>query len=222
MQKLKTDYFTSATLRAKSEKMLSELQPYRDRHSFGFIPERSALLVLDMQRYFLDKNSHAYVPSAAAITENILLMTDLFIKRELPVILTRHTDVTEGSGSMMRWWKDSIREDDLRSEVIPELSRQNTIIICKSSYDAFYGTSLDDLLRGKGITQLVITGVLTHLCCETTARSAFVRGYTVFFTIDGTATFHEGFHKASLLNLSHGFAVPVLCKEILKVTAQDL
>ena len=62
----------------------------------------------------------------------------------------------------------------------------------------------------------MIAGVLTHLCCETTARSAFVRGFKVFFTVDGTATYYEDFHRATLLNLSHGFAVPVLVDDIRK------
>jgi isochorismate hydrolase len=56
---------------------------------------------------------------------------------------------------------------------------------------------------------------MTHLCCETTARSAFVRGFEVFFTIDGTATYNQGFHLGTLVNLSHGFATPVLASEIL-------
>jgi isochorismate hydrolase len=57
---------------------------------------------------------------------------------------------------------------------------------------------------------------MTHLCCETTARSAFMRGLQVFIAVDGTATYSEAFHRASLLNLSHGFALPVLVDEILE------
>ncbi len=56
---------------------------------------------------------------------------------------------------------------------------------------------------------------MTHLCCETTARSAFVRGFEVFFTIDGTATYNKEFHFATLHNLAHGFALPILVDEIL-------
>jgi isochorismate hydrolase len=46
--------------------------------------------------------------------------------------------------------------------------------------------------------------------------SAFQRGFEVYFLVDGTATYSEQFHRATLLNLSHGFAVPVLTSEILK------
>ena len=61
---------------------------------------------------------------------------------------------------------------------------------------------------------MVVSGVMTHLCCETTARSAFVRGFEVFFLIDGTATYNKEHHLATLLNLSHGFANLVLSGEI--------
>ena len=58
--------------------------------------------------------------------------------------------------------------------------------------------------------QLVITGVATHLCCESTARSAFMRGFAVFIAIDGTATLNRELHFASLNGLAHGCAVPLL------------
>ena len=78
--------------------------------------------------------------------------------------------------------------------------------IIKNQYDAFYKTKLDQILKNIKIEQIVITGVITHLCCETTARSAFVHGYKVFFPIDGSATYNEDIHIASLINLGHGFA----------------
>ena len=88
-------------------------------------------------------------------------------------------------------------------------------LVEKSQYDAFYETELEEYLLEKGVGQVVIGGVMTHLCCETTARAAFIRGFDVFFLIDGTATYNEDFHRAALLNLAHGFARPVLCEEIL-------
>ena len=103
-------------------------------------------------------------------------------------------------------------EENPLSQITPELDAGYTIE--KTQYDAFYQTALEDLLKEKGITQVVITGVMTHLCCETTARSAFMRGFTVFFPIDGTATYNEDFHRSTLLNLSHGFAIPALIEEL--------
>ena len=93
--------------------------------------------------------------------------------------------------------------------------REGYIYIEKKQYDAFLQTLLEETLRQRKIEQIVITGVMTHLCCETTARSAFMRGFEVFFTVDGTATYNEELHRASLLTLSHGFAVPVTVDELL-------
>ncbi len=67
--------------------------------------------------------------------------------------------------------------------------------------------------------QLLITGVTTHLCCESTARSAFVRGFAVFIAIDGTATLNRELHVASLRALALGFARPVLGAELLAAMA---
>ena len=89
------------------------------------------------------------------------------------------------------------------------------MVIEKSQYDAFHQTRLEEMLLERRISQVIVCGVMTHLCCETTARSAFMRGFEVFFAIDGTATYNEAFHRATLLNLAHGFAAPVLIEEII-------
>ena len=68
--------------------------------------------------------------------------------------------------------------------------------------------------RGQQVTDVVITGVMTHLCCETTARSAFVRGYRVWFPVDGTATFNLDFHLGTLRALAHGFASIPLVRDV--------
>ena len=107
---------------------------------------------------------------------------------------------------MNHWWRDILTEDSEFSELIPEFDIPQVELIIKSQYDAFYNTNLNDLLQKNNIEQVIITGVMTHLCCETTARSSFVNGYNVFSPIDGTATYNEDFHLATLANLAHGFA----------------
>lgn len=115
---------------------------------------------------------------------------------------------------MATWWKDLIRIEDPLSAIIPDFDFSNRFVLRKNQYDAFYKTSMEEILRRKRVSQIIVTGVMTHLCCETTARSAFVRGFEVFFTIDGTATYNQDHHLATLLNLAHGFATPVLAAEI--------
>lgn len=195
--------------------MLETLRPWRDRHgSQIFKRNECALLVLDMQTFFLDENSHAFVPSGPAILAGVQRLVEVFEHHNRPVVYTRHLNTPSGAGLMGVWWQDLIQEEAIDSRIVPQLDHPGRIVICKGQYDAFYQTDLERLLQSKSVTQVVITGVMTHLCCETTARSAFARGLEVFFTIDGTATYNESFHRASLLNLSHGFAIAVLVDEI--------
>jgi isochorismate hydrolase len=122
---------------------------------------------------------------------------------------------------MSKWWRDLIKSYSAYSQNITFEDIQNPIQINKAQYDAFLNTDLEDTLHKLDITQVIISGVMTHLCCETTARSAFMRGFEVFFTVDGTATYNEELHRASLLTLSHGFAIPVLIDELLQVMKND-
>ena len=194
---------------------MSQLKDLSRGHRFDFIPEESALIICDMQRYFLESQSHAYIPSAGAIIPRIKRLAASFVEKGLPVISTRHLN-TKGDAKMMaRWWKEVITEDNDLSEITHELDFPDSIIILKSQYDGFYETPLEGILKEKGVHQLVITGVMTHLCCETMARSGFMRGFTVFFPIDATATYNEVFHLGAFTNLSHGFAIPVLTDELL-------
>ena len=62
------------------------------------------------------------------------------------------------------------------------------------------------ILRGMEVTDLVIVGVLTNCCCESTARDGFFRDFRVFFLADATAASEPEFHVASLKNLAYAFA----------------
>lgn len=168
--------------------------------------DKPVLLVLDMQRYFLAPESHAFVPSAPAIIPNILKLIETFQDHRLPVVFSRHINTPQNAGEMSRWWRDVIAPDHPLAGLAAPFDQIAETIIEKSQYDAFYQTGLDDILQGQGITDVVITGVMTHLCCETTARSAFMCGYQVWFPVDGTATYNEAYHLGTLRNLAHGFA----------------
>ncbi len=136
-----------------------------------------------------------------------------------PVIFTRHLNTPEDAGMMARWWRDLLTRDHPHAGLAPELAAVAGTVIEKSQYDAFYQTDLDARLRSAGVTDVVVTGVMTHLCCETTARSAFVHGFRVWFAADGTASYNPDFHLAALRNLSHGFAAPVLVSDLLEALA---
>ena len=175
----------------------------------AFTPGATALLVVDMQGFFLDESSHAYLPSAADIVPGLVSLSRAFWENELPVAFTRHLNTEDNAGALGLWWNDLIRVEDPLSEISSALDTSLGAVFEKSQYDAFHDTGLEEFLRERNVTRVVVTGVAAHLCCETTARSAFVRGFEVTFPVDGTATYDEEHHLATLLNLSHGFATPV-------------
>lgn len=213
---MKNPYFTDDTIATKAQEMADKLSWFREMRPLKFRLEKSALIVLDMQDYFLSKNSHAYIPSAEPIIPKVVELATAFVELQLPVILTRHINTDEDAGMLGEWWSEVITEEGGFSEIIPELTKiSDTIVVKKTQYDAFHKTNLEEILSERDVKSVVICGVMTHLCCETTARSAFVRGFEVIFTIDGTATYNEEHHLATLLNLAHGFAHPVLTGELL-------
>jgi len=122
---------------------------------------------------------------------------------------------------LSEWWGDLIEYGTKDWELIKSLKPPDTDgVIDKNRYSVFHGTGLDESLKSRKIDELIITGVMTNCCCETTARDAFVRDYRVFFVSDATATINDELHIASLKNLAFGFAHVVsaeqLCRYLLK------
>lgn len=211
---MKECYFTANSIDEEAHKMLDELSKERERHNdIVFDIAKSALIVVDMQRIFCEPTSHAYLPSSAAIIPRIKMLINAFRVHNRPVFLTRHINSPQNAAMMAKWWHDIIRESDPQSELIEGL---DGVVVRKTQYDGFYKTDLEKLLHEQNTTQVVIGGVMTHLCCGTTARAAFVRGFEVFIPIDATATYNETLHLSSLVALSSGFAIPTLVDELLQ------
>lgn len=210
---MKSLYFTSKQIGMQAAAFLTSLGLELDPQ---ITFQRPALLVLDMQDYFFQEKSHAFIPSAPAILPGITRLVAAFQQAELPVFFTRHLNTEEDAGMMAHWWRDLLKRDHPGAELVSEISSLAGEVIEKPQYDAFYQTPLLERLQSAGVTDLVITGVMTHLCCETTARSGFVRGFRVWFAVDGTATYNMDYHLATLRNLAHGFATPVLVNALIK------
>jgi isochorismate hydrolase len=211
---MKQTYFSPSNIEQEASEMLQAVERFR-RGGLTFTPRASALLVLDMQDYFLEPGSHAYIPSAPAILPGIRALAAAYAQCGLPLVFTQHVNTRAAAGMMDKWWRELILEDHPLAGITKALDTLAGRVVQKSQYDAFYQTNLEEMLNGWGTRQVVICGVMTHLCCETTARSAFMRGFEVFFTVDGTATYNQDFHAATLLNLAHGFATLVLTGELL-------
>ncbi len=114
-----------------------------------------------------------------------------------------------------RFFSDYIRAGEPEADIIPALAPiDGEPVIRKTTYDAFLGTPLEAMLKENGCDQLLVTGVLTHMCCETTARAAFCRGFEVYLPADGLASSCEEKHLNSLLAMADAVAVVLSTEEI--------
>ena len=207
-------YLTSSNKEEKINSWLNVSETYKSFKPFSLNLNRAALLVLDMQNFFLESKSHAYIPSVETIIPTVNAIIDKFNNNNRKIVFTRHIDTTDPQSLMKKMWRDSIK---LNSELFSISSRINVndnFIIDKTEYSAFYDTGLDSHLRNDNIEQVVITGVHSHLCCESTARDAFMRDFEVFFVVDATATYSEQLHLGTLRAITHGFGVCISSEEI--------
>jgi isochorismate hydrolase len=214
---MKKLYVTKKNIRVKGREWLELLSPYHRRKYFEIDLSKSALMVIDMQHYFCDDSSHASLPAAQAIIPNIRKLVSSYRANGYPVVFTRHAHRKgEDPGIMGKWWSDLMWEGSIDSRIIPEFEPSDEeIVVRKSRYSAFQGTDLEHTLPERNVESLVITGVMTHLCCESTAREAFMKDFLVYFVVDATASQCEELHVSSLITLSDGFAIPVTTDELL-------
>ena len=193
------------------QKILKELTPYRERKA-AINPNRTALLVIDMQNYF----RRIIQP----VLGNILKVIQSSRQGNVPIIFTQHghTHPASDGGILEKWWGQIIIDGTEDWKFLLEIEIEpKDMILPKKRYSAFFETDLEKMLRSRGIQDLIISGVMTNLCCETTARDAFVRDYRVFFLIDGTATGRSELHLATLKNLGFGFAYLLTCDELVEM-----
>lgn len=212
------NYLTKQNIASKTDKWMAELHiPNKRKDNFRYSSKNSALLVIDMQDFFLKKESHSYIPAATTIIPNINQIIAKYRTFNNLIIFTFHAlGVNEDPGVMGKWWGDMLRVNNPLSKIHSSVDfKDNDIIFRKNRYSAFIGTDLDQILKENQIDTLIITGIMTHLCCETTARDAFMRDYDVFFVVDATATETETLHISSLRTLTDGFTIPIRTSEIL-------
>lgn len=171
--------------------------------------QRAALLVIDMQNDFLEKGAVLEVPMARKILPNLKKLLSACRKSGIPVVYTAHEHLPDGQDSPLelayfpQLKKRGLRRGTRGVEIYDEIApTPGDLVIKKHRYDAFYNTDLDTLLRnirGPGtVDTLIITGTVTNICCESTARSAFMRDYKVVFVSDATGGIDKASHDATL------------------------
>ena len=204
---------------AETPGLLKAVAPHN--RAFELDAAAAALLVVDMQNYFLHPYGHAYMPQGAAIIPNVARLVAAFRAARRPVIFTRHGhDRERPLGLMGEWWDGALYAGTRDAEIVKELAPAPAeLVVYKDRYSAFAGTDLHPRLRALRLRDLVIAGVMTNLCCETTARDAFMRDFRVFVAADGTAAASLDLHRAALLNLAYGFAVVGTCDAFARAMA---
>ncbi|KAJ9153688.1 hypothetical protein P3X46_027106 [Hevea brasiliensis] len=180
-------------------------------------PKTSVLLVIDVQNYFSSM--------AKPILPKLLSTIHLCRRASIPVIFTRHCHKSppDDGGMLAEWWNnDLIIDGTVDSRLMPEIEQLagKDEVIEKNTYSAFANTRLQERLMEMGVTEVIVAGVMTNLCCETTARESFVRGFRVFFSTDATATSELELHEATLKNLAYGFAYLVDCQRLKEALLQ--
>ncbi|MBU2651887.1 MAG: isochorismatase family protein [Bacteroidetes bacterium] len=218
---MKTAYFQKENIKEVSGEILERIRPFCKSYRPVLDKDRMALLVVDMQHFFCDPHAHGFIPSAPAIIPGIMKLQKQCMESGIPVILTRHVNTEADAGMMGIRWKEVVTRENPQSAVIPELLLPGTTILEKSQFDAFFGTILEEKLKKEGRDQLIVCGVMTNLCCETTVRSAFVRGFEPLFPVDTTAAYNFEFHLSTFINLVYGFISPLNADEVIQVIINE-
>ena len=190
-------------------------QPYEYRFPAG----RVALIVIDMQRDFVEEGGFGSVLGndvrpLARIVPTVRRLIDGFRAAHLPIIHTREghrPDLSDcppskrlrGRGALSIGDKGPMGRililGEPGNDFIPELAPMpGELVIPKPGKGAFYATDLEPALKARGITRLVITGVTTEVCVQTTMREANDRGYDCLLVEDGTESYFPEFKKATL------------------------
>lgn len=204
---------------------------------------RSGLLIVDFQNYgsnpdcgvaqMLSEQFPAvadhYIPQLRQAIENSQRLLTHFRECRREVVYTRHgallpdgrdmiarrrqrdTDSIELTERPTLWSKGSFEH-----EIVAELQPRDTeLVIDKNASSPFNGTGIDQLLRNLGLETLVVTGMATDMCVETTARDAADRGYNVIVVEDATATFFPEHHQAALSALARVYAQVMTTDQVL-------
>jgi nicotinamidase-related amidase len=201
-------YVTPENIHEKKNKWLEHIAPF-NTHEMQLKPDKAALLVIDMQLFFLDPLSPSFTCGGLAILPNLVKIINAFRQANRPVIFTRHVHHPDqlDAGIMGWWWEGMCLEGSPESEIRQELfPKSNEKVIFKHRYSAFYNTDLETVLRCQQVEDIVITGIMTNMCCESTARDGYYRDYRIFFPADGSGSITEEMHVASLINLAFGFS----------------
>jgi ureidoacrylate peracid hydrolase len=180
-------------------------------------PGKLALIVVDMQNAFLrDEGSMHKLGLRNDLLEPVLpavcRLVDIARRAEAPIVFTRfvvRSDYRDAglrgssyAGKAFPVMVGGTWDAELVDELVP---LPIDYVVNKQRHSAFYNTNLDIILRAERVESLIVCGVTTEICVESTVRDARARDYNVFVPSDATAAFDRERHEASLRVMAFGF-----------------
>lgn len=200
-------------------------------------PSRTAVLVIDMQNTFCAPGAPAEVPGSRGIVEPINRLNRGVRARGGHVIWVTHANMGVGQESDWGCFFKNFVADDVRARTIESLSpggegqqvwpelevAESDIEVLKNRYSALVpgSSSLERVLRSVGITNLLITGTKTNVCCESTARDAMMMDFNVVMVSDGTAALSDDEHRATLETIIQQFGDVLTVDETLALMGPE-
>jgi len=176
------------------------------------LDENSALVVIDLQKGIVG------LPTAhpiADILSRTASLANAFRKRGLPVVLVNVIGMAPGRTDAGR---PKFAFPDNWAELVPELAlADGDLLISKERWGAFLGTSLDEELRRRGVTQIVLAGVATSIGVESTARSAYDLGYHVALVVDAMTDLSLEAHQYSVEKIFPRLGEVTVTDDLLKL-----
>jgi ureidoacrylate peracid hydrolase len=202
------------------------------RRALPLEPGRTALLVVDMQRAFVEAGQAMEVPPARDLVPRVQELLAIFREKGLPVVFTEftyspaapllvgelhpeHRPAPPGARTGFGLPSSSCLEGEDNVHVIPELApRADELVVRKHYYDGFNGTVLDGALRARGVTTLAVTGTMTDICILATVVGGFNREYRMVVVEDGVATLWPEIQRATLDIIRRAYARVLSAKEL--------
>ena len=158
---------------------------------------RTALIVIDLQKGIVNGN---FVHPIGEVIDRTRELIDVFHAKSLPVVLVNVAGRAPGRTEQGQRSTPSFSEG--WTDFLPQLDqRPSDIVVTKRSWGAFATTDLELQLKARGVTQVVVTGVVTSGGVEATARQAYEQGFNVTLAIDAMTDIREEAHQYSIRNV---------------------
>ncbi len=163
---------------------------------------KPAIVIIDMLNDFILKGAPLECAKGREIIEPIKKLIEQGRKKNIPIIYV--ADSHDPDDREFEIWPSHAVENTKGSEVIDDLKpEKGDIIIKKKTYDGFFRTNLDEVLKEKNIDTLILTGVCTDICILHTGSSATLLGYKVKVPKEGVAALTDEDHKFALKHLEN-------------------